>query len=79
MRSGTTIPLIRKSLWIVVRGLVKLGSVTEHGDDILLGLAGPSEVFGESLTSVQAYEAMALDDCDLPCVTLDELNQSPEL
>ena len=79
MRSGTTIPLIRKSLWIVVRGLVKLGSVTEHGDDILLGLAGPNEVFGESLTSVQAYEAVALDDCDLLCVTLDELDQSPEL
>ena len=79
MRSGTTIPLIRKSLWIVVRGLVKLGSVTEHGDDILLGLAGPNEVFGESLTSVQAYEAVALDDSDLLCVTLEELDQAPEL
>ena len=79
MKSGTTIPLIRKSLWIVVRGLVKLGSVTEHGDDILLGLAGPNEVFGESLTSVQAYEAVALDDSDLLCVTLEELDQAPEL
>ena len=79
MRSGTTIPLIRKSLWIVVRGLVKLGSVTEHGDDILLGLAGPNEVFGESLTSVQAYEAVALDDSDLLCITLEELDQAPEL
>ena len=33
--------LLKQSVWVVVRSLVKLGAVTEHGDELLLCLAGP--------------------------------------
>ncbi len=79
LKAGSAIPLLRKSLWLVVRGMVKLGSVSIHGEEILLGLAGPNEIFGESLSCVEAYEATALSDCDLLCVSMSEIKESPEL
>lgn len=76
---GSVVPLLKNNLWIVVRGMVKLGAVSVHGDELLLGLAGPNEPFGEPLSTVEAYEAVTLTDCDLLCVTLSEVNETPEL
>ena len=67
--TGSDIPLLKNNIWLVVRGMVKLGSVSVHGDELLLGLAGPNEPFGEPLSTVEAYEATALSDCDLLCLT----------
>ena len=53
-------PLHKNKLWLVVNGMVKLGAVSVHGDELLLGLAGPNETFGEPLSTVQAYEAVTL-------------------
>ena len=72
-------PLIKNSVWVVTTGMVKLGAVTEQGDELLLGLVGPQEPFGEPLSMVEAYEAHTLTDCDLTCLTLDEIARSPEL
>ena len=79
LSSGSVVPLLKNSLWLVVRGMVKLGAVTVHGDELLLGLAGPNEPFGEPLSTVEAYEAVTLTDCDLLCVTLAEMHEMPEL
>ena len=79
LTAGSVVPLLKQSVWVVVRGLVKLGAVTEHGDELLLGLAGPNQPFGESLSDVEAYEAITSTDCDLLCLSLDEIQQSPEL
>ena len=77
--AGSDIPMLKNKIWLVVRGMVKLGAVSVHGDELLLGLAGPNEPFGESLSTVEAYEATALSDCDLLCLTTHDVEQSPQL
>ena len=77
--SGSLVPLLKNSVWFVVHGMVKLGAVSVHGDELVLGLVGPNEPFGAAFTNVEAYEAFALTDCDLLCCHLAELEQSPEL
>jgi CRP-like cAMP-binding protein len=77
--AGSSVPLLRNHLWMVVRGMVKLGSLTEQGDPLLLGLVGPDEPFGEPLSSQEVYEASTLVDSDLLCLPLAELLEKPEL
>ena len=43
LTAGSVLPLLKQTVWVVVRGLVKVGVVTEHGDELLLGLAGPNQ------------------------------------
>ena len=77
--AGSVVPLLKNSIWLVVRGMVKLGALSIHCDELLLGLAGPNEPFGEPLSIVEAYEAVALTDCDLLCMSTAEVEQSPQL
>ena len=77
--SGSLIPLLKNSVWFVVRGMVKLGAVSVHGDELVLGLVGPNEPFGAAFTNVEAYDAVALMDCDLLCCNLAEVEQSPQM
>jgi CRP-like cAMP-binding protein len=79
LSAGSTVPLLKHHLWLVVRGMVKLGSITIHGDDLLLGLAGPNEPFGEPLAGVEACEARTLCDTDLLCFSTAEIRQDPAL
>jgi CRP-like cAMP-binding protein len=79
LAAGSQVPLLRHSIWLVVRGMVKLGALTIHGDDLLLGLAGPNEPFGEPFTDVEAFEARTLCDTDLLCLPLDEVRSDPTL
>lgn len=79
MSSGSSIPMLRNHLWLVIRGMVKLGCVTVEGDELLLGLAGPNEIFGESLAGPEAYEARTLSECDLLCLNYKDFNQHPSL
>ena len=77
--SGSLVPLLKNSVWFVVHGMVKLGAVSVHGDELVLGLVGPNEPFGAAFTNVETYEAVALTDCDLLCCNLAEVEQSPQL
>ena len=77
--SGSLVPLLKNSVWFVVHGMVKLGAVSVHGDELVLGLVGPNEPFGAAFTNVEAYDAVALMDCDLLCCNLAEVEQSPQL
>jgi CRP-like cAMP-binding protein len=79
LAAGSPVPLLRHHIWMVVRGVVKLTSITIHGDDLLLGLAGPNEPFGEPLSNVDLYEATTLSDADLLCLPLDEVETTPHL
>lgn len=79
MQAGSTVPLLRHHLWLVVRGMVKLGCITIHGDEVLLGLAGPNELFGDSLAGPEAYQATTLGECDLLCLSHAELENHPSL
>jgi CRP-like cAMP-binding protein len=79
LAAGSTVPLLRQNIWLVVRGMVRLGSLTLQGDELLLGLAGPNEPFGEPLSGVEAYEATTLSACDLLCLTCREVGEDPRL
>lgn len=79
LSAGSRVPLLRNSLWLVARGMVKLSCITEQGDDLVLGLAGPNEPFGAPLTNLDLYEATTLCDSDLLCVPLDEVEATPHI
>ncbi len=79
LAAGSTVPMLRKSVWLVVRGMVKLTALSIHGDEMLLGLAGPNEPFGDPLSNVEAYEATTLCDSDLLCLTCEEISREPHL
>jgi CRP-like cAMP-binding protein len=77
---GEIIPLEPSSLWLVCRGLVKLSTMSETGEDVLVGLAGPSIPFGASMTSLPIYQAIALsENVELVSVPLSEIATSPGL
>ncbi|MEN9766539.1 MAG: Crp/Fnr family transcriptional regulator [Vulcanococcus sp.] len=79
LAAGSRVPLLRHHIWLVARGMVKLTCMNEQGEDVVLGLAGPNEPFGEPLTNLDLYEATTLCDCDLLCLSLDEVRQTPHL
>lgn len=79
LAAGSTVPLLRKNVWLVVRGMVKLTALTINGDEMLLGLAGPNEPFGDPLSNVEAYEATAICHTDLLCLSCDEIAREPHL
>jgi len=77
--AGSGVPLLRDHVWLVVRGMVKLTALTIHGDEMVLGLAGANEPFGDPLAGVEAYSAVALADSDLLCLPLREIYGDPAL
>lgn len=79
LSAGSTVPLLKRSVWMVIRGMVKLSAISMQGDELLLGLAGPNEPFGDPLTNVQAYEASTLVASDLLCLSCEDLAASPDL
>ena len=79
LQAGSRVPLLKKSVWLVVRGMVKLSAISVQGDELLLGLAGPNEPFGDPLSNVEVYEATTLCESDLLCLTCDEIAASPHL
>ncbi|MBF2025249.1 MAG: Crp/Fnr family transcriptional regulator [Oscillatoriales cyanobacterium C42_A2020_001] len=78
-RAGQTIPLNSQDIWIVCRGVVQLSTLYPNGDEALLGLACSSMPFGLPLSLIYPYQAIALSDVDLMCLTLAEVQQSPAL
>jgi CRP-like cAMP-binding protein len=79
LAAGSTVPLLRRNVWLVVRGMVKLTALSLQGDEMLLGLAGPNEPFGDPLSNVEAYEATTLCDTDLLCLTCEEISREPHI
>lgn len=76
---GEVIPLIPQTLWLVCKGLVKLSTLSENGEEVIVGFAGSSTPFGSSLTALQVYQATALSEVELVCISLTELTISPNL
>ena len=79
LTAGSRVPMLRNHVWLVARGMVKLSSMNEQGEDVLLALAGPNEPFGEPLSNLDLYEATTLSDCDLLCLPMEEIQQTPHL
>jgi len=79
LSAGSSVPLLKNSVWLVVRGMVKLTSISIQGDELLLGLVGPSEPFGDPLSQVEAYEAVTMADTDLLCISCESIGRDPQL
>ncbi len=76
---GEMIPLDNQTLWLVVHGMVKLTTLSDNGDEMLVGLATDGMVFGASFTSLQTYQAIALASVQLVSIPLTEIARSPHL
>ncbi|MEB3235207.1 MAG: Crp/Fnr family transcriptional regulator [Cyanobacteriota bacterium] len=79
LSAGSTVPLLKNSVWLVVRGMVKLTAISLQGDEMLLGLVGAGEPFGDPLTQVEAYAAVTMGDTDLLCISCDAIGRDPQL
>ena len=77
---GEIIPLTPACVWLVSQGLVKLNTMSETGDEVLMGLVGASMLFGSSMTSLPTYQATALSETvKLVGFSLAEINACPRL
>ena len=79
LSAGSSVPLLKNSLWVVVRGMVKLSAISLQGDELLLGLVGPNEPFGDPLSQIEAYEALTLGETDLLCFSCEAISRDPQL
>lgn len=76
---GEIIPLNPQVIWQVCKGVVKLSTMSENGEEVLVGLAGPSMPFGTDLTSLLTYQATALSEVELVCFSITDIAASPRL
>jgi PAS domain S-box-containing protein len=77
--SRETIVLYPQLLWYVKEGLVKLSTLCETGEEVLVGFVKEGMVFGSSMTSLHTYQATALSDVSLVSIHLTEMAASPNL
>jgi PAS domain S-box-containing protein len=73
---GEIIPLNQLLTWYVHRGLVKLSTFCETGEEVLTGLVTEGMVFGSSMTSLPIYQATALIDVELVAINFIEIKNS---
>ncbi|MEP0838041.1 PAS domain S-box protein [Coleofasciculus sp. FACHB-64] len=76
---GEIIPLDPQNLWLVCRGLVKLSTMSDNCEEVLVGLVGPSMPFGSCLTALSTYQATAVSDVQIVNISLSEITASPHL
>lgn len=76
---GETISIKPQVIWQVRRGIVKLSTITEVGEEVLVGLVRPSMAFGAELTSLRTYEAIALCDVELLSFSLKDIATYPQI
>lgn len=78
-RGSQSIPMYSHEIWVACRGVVQLSTLHPNGDEVSLGLVGPSMPFGLPLTFLNPYQAIALSDVDLMRFTMVEVEASPQL
>lgn len=76
---GDLIPLEPQAIWLISSGVVKLTTLSDRGEEMLIGIANETMVFGASLTALQTYQATALTDVRIALISLSEIPQSPSL
>ena len=76
---GSVIPMIKNKIWFVVQGLVKFRSKTIYEDSLILGYAGPNELFGEPLINMEVFQTIAMTNCQFHCIDIDEIYKSKSL
>lgn len=77
---GEIIPLEPQSLWLVRRGWVKLTTMSERSEEVLVGLVGESMPFGSGMTGLPIYQAMVIsDEVQVASIPLTEISNSVRL
>jgi PAS domain S-box-containing protein len=77
---GETIRLKPETIWIVCSGIVKLTTICETGEEVLLGLAGTGVPFSAlDLDSFGVCQATALSEVELTCFSWSEIAADPHL
>lgn len=77
---GETISLKPQIIWIVCQGVIKLSTVSESGDEIIVGLVGESMPFSSSMTSLPIYEATVVSEAaELISISCTEIAASSQL
>lgn len=77
---GETISLKPHTTWIVCQGVIKLSTVSESGDEIIVGLLGESMPFSSSMTSLPMYEATVVSEtAELISISCTEIAASSQL
>ncbi|MEB3272236.1 MAG: Crp/Fnr family transcriptional regulator [Prochlorothrix sp.] len=77
--AGQAINLPDREVWVVCRGVVTLSTSYDNGEESLLGLVGPSGIFGSPLSEIYPYHASALSAVDLLGLSMAELEHTPLL
>ena len=72
----SSIPLLKNQIWLVVRGAVVLSAMNKDNKVAVLGFVGPGQSFGEPLSRIDGYNALALCNCDFLCLSIDEAYNS---
>jgi PAS domain S-box-containing protein len=76
---GEIISLEPSKIWLVASGVAKLTTLSDRGEEMLIGLVRDSMIFGSSLTALQTYQAIALSKMQMVSIPLTEVAQSPRL
>jgi PAS domain S-box-containing protein len=77
---GEIIPLEPRTIWLVSQGWVKLSTVSERGEEVLLGLVGRQMPFGSGMTSLPTYQAIALsEEVQLVSIPMTEVDKTVRL
>lgn len=87
---GEDIPLVTLGVWQVYKGLVQMSTLSQNGEEVLLGWAGAGNFFGHWL--FQSFKKLpshgqpnlyisyrALSDVYLKWYSIDEIEASPRL
>lgn len=76
---GEIISVKPQVIWQVTQGIVKLTTITEVGEEVLVGLVRPSMAFGAELTNLNTYQATALTDVELLCFSSKDIETYPQI
>ncbi|KJH70540.1 PAS domain-containing protein [Aliterella atlantica] len=76
---GEIIPVKPQIIWQVCKGVVKLSTVCENGEEVLVGLVSSDMLFGADLTSLPTYQATALSEVQLVSISPAEIANSPDI
>lgn len=73
------IPMREEGIWQVYRGIVQLSTFQVSGEEILLGWATSSSLFGGDLTNLAICDGKALTEVYLRWFSRQEIENSPSL
>ncbi len=77
---GEIVPLEPKEILLVRQGLVKLSTMSERGEEVLVGIVGRSMPFGSSMTALSTYQSVVLsEEAQIVSIPLTEISNSVRL